>query len=64
MKLRNSFVDLYDRYVCNNNARNDVLLTVGDVEHAIKNRKSGKSAGYDELLTEHVKYAGGRLPFL
>jgi hypothetical protein len=64
VRLKNSFIDLYDRYVCNNSVNNDVLLTVDDIEHVIKNMKKGKSAGYDELLAEHVKYAGGRLLFM
>ena len=42
----------------------DMIVTTGEIERAIKDLKSGKSPGHDNLSSEHFKYATHKLVVL
>ena len=61
-KLKDKISELYEKSFCNNNEMIvDVPFTLEETEAAIKNLKTRKSGGFDNLQAEHLKYGGNFL---
>ena len=62
VELKSRYITIYEQYMTKTNC--DLMLSVGDIEAVFKILKVNKAVGSDGLIVEHLKFAGGRLPFL